>query len=228
MTAPVSGASGSQPQSQSDVSRTSLASDVESFLQLLTTQLKYQDPLSPMDSTQFTSQLAQFATVEQGINTNSNLESLLTLTRSNQAATALSYIGKTVEATGNVNTLTDKGAEYKYTLDRQSSATTIVIRNSANQVVYSTNGENEAGTYDFKWDGKDSNGNLQPAGAYSISVTTTDGDGNSGTAPTFIAGVIDGADMSGDSVNVMIGSVVVPFENIVTLRNPETADATTP
>jgi flagellar basal-body rod modification protein FlgD len=207
-------------QTKSDVARTSLSSDIESFLQLLTTQLKYQDPLSPMDSSEFTSQLAQFATVEQGINTNSNLESLLTLTRSNQAATALSYIGKTVEAKGNVNMLVDGKTEFKYTIDKQSASTTIVVRNAANQVVYSSSGETQAGTYDFKWDGKNTYGAQQPDGAYSVSVTTTDSEGKSGTATTFVVGTIDGADMSGDTVNVMIGSITVPFENIVTLRNP--------
>jgi flagellar basal-body rod modification protein FlgD len=211
--------SATSAQTKSDAARTSLASDVESFLQLLTTQLKYQDPLSPMDSTEFTSQLAQFATVEQGINTNSNLESLLALTRSNQAATALSYIGKTVEAKGNANMLKDGQAEFKYTLGKQSASTTIVVRNSANQVVYSGPGETKAGTYGFTWDGKNTYGEQQPDGAYSISVTTTDAEGNSGAATTFIVGTIDGADMSGESVNVMVGSVVVPFENIVTLRN---------
>jgi flagellar basal-body rod modification protein FlgD len=225
MTTSAVGAS-ANAQTKSDVARTSLSSDIESFLQLLTTQLKYQDPLSPMDSSEFTSQLAQFATVEQGINTNSNLESLLTLTRSNQAATALSYIGKTVEAKGNVNTLTEDGAGFKYVIGKQSATTTIVVRNSANQIVYSQNGETQAGTYDFKWDGKDSRGIAQPKDApYSISVTTTDKDGVSGAATTFVVGTIDGADMSGDSVNVMIGSVTVPFENIVTLRNPTDSDS---
>lgn len=220
MTTSAVASTASSAQTKSDVARTSLSSDIESFLQLLTTQLKYQDPLSPMDSSEFTSQLAQFATVEQGINTNSNLESLLSLTRSNQAATALSYIGKTVEAKGNVNMLVDGETEFKYTIDKQSASTTIVVRNTANQVVYSTSGENQAGTYSFKWDGKNTYGAQQPDGAYSVSVTTTDSEGKSGTATTYVVGTIDGADMSGDSVNVMIGSITVPFENIVTLRNP--------
>jgi len=220
MTTSAVASTASSAQTKSDVARTSLSSDIESFLQLLTTQLKYQDPLSPMDSSEFTSQLAQFATVEQGINTNSNLESLLSLTRSNQAATALSYIGKTVEAKGNVNMLVDGETEFKYTIDKQSASTTIVVRNTANQVVYSTSGEKQTGTYSFKWDGKNTYGAQQPDGAYSVSVTTTDSEGKSGTATTFVVGTIDGADMSGDNVNVMIGSITVPFENIVTLRNP--------
>ena len=220
MTTAAAAATASSAQTKSDVARTSLSSDIESFLQLLTTQLKYQDPLSPMDSSEFTSQLAQFATVEQGINTNSNLESLLSLTRSNQAATALSYIGKTVEAKGNANMLVDGKTEFKYTIDKQAASSTIVVRNSANQVVYSGTGETKAGTYSFKWDGKNNYGTQQPDGPYSISVTTTDSDGKSGTATTFVVGTIDGADMSGDAVNVMIGSITVPFENIVTLRNP--------
>jgi len=212
-------ASTTSAQTKSDVARTSLSSDIESFLQLLTTQLKYQNPLSPMDSNEFTSQLAQFATVEQGINTNKNLESLLMLTRSNQAATALSYIGKTVEAKGNVNMLIDGKTEFKYTIDKPAATTTIVVRNAANQVVYSGQGETMAGTYSFSWDGKNSLGVQQPDGAYSVNVTTTDGENKSGAATTFVVGTIDGADMSGDSVNVMIGMVIVPFENIVTLRN---------
>jgi flagellar basal-body rod modification protein FlgD len=220
MTTSAVASTASSAQTKSDVARTSLSSDIESFLQLLTTQLKYQDPLSPMDSSEFTSQLAQFATVEQGINTNSNLESLLSLTRSNQAATALSYIGKTVEAKGNVNMLVDGKTEFKYAIDKQSASTTIVVRNTANQVVYSTSGEKQTGTYSFKWDGKNTYGAQQPDGAYSVSVTTTDSEGKSGTATTFVVGTIDGADMSGDNVNVMIGSITVPFENIVTLRNP--------
>jgi hypothetical protein len=74
----------------------SLSGNFETFLTLLTTQLKNQDPLSPMDSNQFTQQLVQFSQVEQQINSNKNLESLIALTKSQSATSAVSYLGKTL------------------------------------------------------------------------------------------------------------------------------------
>ncbi|HZZ11369.1 MAG TPA: flagellar hook capping FlgD N-terminal domain-containing protein, partial [Paraburkholderia sp.] len=73
-----------------------LAGNFDTFLTLLTTQLQNQDPLSPMDSTQFTQQLVAFSGVEQQINTNNNLQSLIALNQSQQAASAVSYIGHSV------------------------------------------------------------------------------------------------------------------------------------
>ncbi|MCC7047960.1 MAG: hypothetical protein IT562_14710, partial [Alphaproteobacteria bacterium] len=76
-------------------SMSKLAENFDQFLTLLTTQLKNQDPLSPMDSAQFTQQLVSFAGVEQQINTNKNLETLLSLQKSNQMVGALDLMGKT-------------------------------------------------------------------------------------------------------------------------------------
>ena len=78
-------------------SKTKLSSDLNSFLTLLTSQLKNQDPLSPMDSTQFTNQLVQFSQVEQQINMNSNLTNLIGLTQQSIASNVVNYIGKTIE-----------------------------------------------------------------------------------------------------------------------------------
>src|ERR1700741_5143854 len=78
-----------------------LAKDLNSFLLLLTSQLKNQDPLSPMDSTEFTNQLTQFAQVEQQINMNANLASLIGLTQQSIASNTVNYIGKTIEGPSN-------------------------------------------------------------------------------------------------------------------------------
>ena len=77
----------------------SLASNFDTFLTLLTTQLQHQDPLSPMDSTEFTQQLVQFSSVEQQISANKNLESLIALTKSRSSADAVSYLGKSLTTT---------------------------------------------------------------------------------------------------------------------------------
>src|SRR6267142_4445505 len=74
----------------------SLSTNFNTFLTLLTTQLKNQDPLAPMDSNQFTQQLVQFSQVEQQINANKNLESLISLTKNQASVNAVSYLGKTL------------------------------------------------------------------------------------------------------------------------------------
>ena len=79
-----------------------LSADMNTFLTLLTTQLKYQDPMDPMDTAEFTNQLVQYSSVEQAIQTNSKLDNLLTLTVSNLGAQAISYIGKTAQVLGDV------------------------------------------------------------------------------------------------------------------------------
>jgi len=83
-------------------SRQTLSADMNTFLTLLTTQLKYQDPLDPMDTAEFTNQLVQYSSVEQAIQTNEKLDSLLSMNVANLGAQAVSYIGKTVQVLGDV------------------------------------------------------------------------------------------------------------------------------
>jgi flagellar basal-body rod modification protein FlgD len=73
-----------------------LSGNFSTFLTLLTTQLKNQDPTSPMDSNQFTQQLVEFSQVEQQINTNTNLQTLISQGTAQSAAYATGYLGKTV------------------------------------------------------------------------------------------------------------------------------------
>lgn len=89
-----------------------LAENFDNFLTILITQLQNQDPLSPMESNEFTSQLVQFTGVEQQVLQNKNLEELIRLQSANQTLSAVSFIGKLVEATGDTNTLTDGEATF--------------------------------------------------------------------------------------------------------------------
>src|SRR5262245_29800369 len=102
----------------SSTSMGKLTENFDQFLALLTTQLKNQDPLSPMDSSEFTNQLVQFAGVEQQIATNKNLESLVTLQKSSQVMGALELMGKKVEVSGTTVPLQDKSATFVYTLPK--------------------------------------------------------------------------------------------------------------
>ena len=140
----------------------------DQFLTLLTAQLRYQDPLSPMESTEFTSQLVQFASVEQSIRINDQLETLIEMQRNDDSATALGYIGHTVEVPGNVVTLKGGHAEIAYILDENARTTAISILDSAGQLVLAANGETVAGKHHFVWNGTSNTGVQLPDGEYRI------------------------------------------------------------
>jgi len=162
---------------KSDAGRTSLTSNFNTFLTMLTTQLKHQDPLSPMDSTQFTSQLVQYAGVEQQINTNSNLEKLLTFQQNTQTAQAVSYLGESVEVAGNQLPVQNHSGTFSYTLPQAASSCDIQIKDSAGTVVYKTSGDLTAGRHDLAWNGVDSSGKTLDDGLYTVNVVAKDKDG---------------------------------------------------
>ena len=113
-------------QSADDQAR--LEEDLNQFLTLLVTQLENQDPLDPMDSTEFTSQLVQFASVEQQIKQNTNLEQLVGLQQNNQISSMVNFIDKLVEVEGQSIPLEDGQAEFTYTLPVNAKSASIIIR----------------------------------------------------------------------------------------------------
>jgi flagellar basal-body rod modification protein FlgD len=172
--------------SKSLTSGKSLAKNFDTFLTMLTVQLKHQDPLSPMDSTQFTNQLVQFAGVEQQINANSNLEKLITATSLNTKSQALGYIGHYVEADSNMvplqggaDKITDKveliggKSTFNYTLDGTAATTQLKITNANGVVVRTIAGEIGKGRHEYTWDGTDSSGQKVADGTYTVTATST-------------------------------------------------------
>src|SRR5215467_9403144 len=112
-----------------------IASNFTTFLQLLTTQLKNQNPLDPLDTNQFTQQLVQFAQVEQQMKSNDQLSSLVSLEKSAQATTALAYVGATVVVDGSTAALTNGSATWNLNVTKPSTAT-ITIKDSTGQNVF--------------------------------------------------------------------------------------------
>lgn len=202
----------------SEASRKTLAGDLNAFLSLLTTQLKYQDPLSPMDSSEFTAQLAQFASVEQGIKTNENLESLIGLTKATQISTGVSYIGRTIEADTNVGALVNGRADFLYSLPKTSAATVITVRNDKGQVVYTKQGDTTPGSHDFAWNGRDANGIQLPDAPYSVSVAAKDAAENPISVVTHMLGRVDGVVTSDGTINVLVGEVAIPLDKILSVK----------
>ncbi|MDX1486403.1 MAG: flagellar hook assembly protein FlgD [Alphaproteobacteria bacterium] len=203
----------------SQEAQTKLAGDLQNFLTLLTTQLKHQDPLEPMDSTEFTAQLAQFAAVEQAIQTNANLEKLITSNLSNRALSAVGYLGKTVEVKGGSAALVDGKAEFAYELPLNATAAAITIRNEAGVAVHVAPAQITAGRHGFTWDGTNQQGVTQPDGTYSITVTAAGENGNSIHVETYAVGIVDGADSSGETVKLTINGIAYPLADVVAVRD---------
>ena len=209
---------------QADSSK--LSADLNTFLRLLTTQLKYQDPLDPMDTAQFTQQLVQYSGVEQAIQTNSKLDNLVNLNVANLGAQAVSYIGKTAQVIGDVMPLDGGKAKATYTLDKNVQSTTIYVKDGSGKVVYTTSGNITAGTHEFKWDGKDSNGVQQADGAYQIVIGSNVTDGESpANVMTTVFGKVTGVASDETSIYIGLGNAVTAYlGDILTVRNDDYFD----
>ena len=203
-----------------------LSADMNTFLKLLTTQLKYQDPLDPTDTSKFTEQLVQYSSVEQAIQTNAKLDTLLALNNNNLGAQAVSYIGKVAQVLGDVMPLANGQAQATYTLDKDVLSSTVMVKDGSGNIIYTQAGNTTAGTHTFKWDGKDSNGNQLEDGAYQIVVNTTVGAGETpASVVTTILGKVTGVASDSNGVYIGLGdSVTANLSDILTIRDGDFFD----
>ncbi len=191
-----------------------LSSNFDTFLTLLTTQLKNQDPTSPMDSNQFTQQLVEFSQVEQQINTNTNLNTLITQGQTQIGSYATSYLGKTVSITNGNAPLSGGTASWNYDLGTTASQDTLTVTDANGKVVYSGAGETAAGSHQFTWDGKDNNGNQLSDGTYTLAVAAQTADGTAVTNSVSSTGVVSEIDMTSGTPQLVIGGMEVGLANI--------------
>jgi len=164
----------------------------DEFLRLFTTQLKYQNPLKPMDSTEFTSQLAQFSSLEQLVGIGDKLDGILSYQDSLNNAFATNLMGKMVKTEGNRVNL--KGsASISYQVPQNVEKMTLNINNSSGEVVRTIElGKQPAGGNKYTWDGTDNNGNPLPDGPYTMEFTAADADGNSVPVSTDTLSMVTG------------------------------------
>lgn len=190
-----------------------IANNFDQFLTLLTTQLKNQSPLDPLDTNQFTSQLVQFAGVEQQLKTNETLASLLSLNAAGTATSAVGFIGSTITADGATTRLEKDKAEWQVNVPRGGAAT-ITIKNASGSVVQTLTKTLVAGDQTYRWDGKTSTAQTAPDGEYTITIDAKDTAGAAMTATTKISGVVDGVDFSGSIPTLKIGAISVPIDQV--------------
>ncbi|TMJ78477.1 MAG: flagellar biosynthesis protein FlgD [Alphaproteobacteria bacterium] len=173
-----------------------LAGNFQSFLTLLTTQLKNQNPLDPLDTNQFTQQLVQFAGVEQQLRTNDQLSALLSLQQTAQSTQALTFVGKTAVVDGDTAALSHGLATWNLSVPTDSNVN-IAITNSAGQTVFTNSYAVSAGSNQaFGWDGKNNDGSVLPDGQYKLTATAADSAGNSVAVSKQIQGVVSSVDLT--------------------------------
>jgi flagellar basal-body rod modification protein FlgD len=181
--------------SATGVDQGTLAKNFTQFLQLLTTQLKNQNPLDPLDTNQFTQQLVQFAQVEQQLKSNDQLATLVSLQKTAQATHALGFVGETVVVDGSTASLVGGQANWSLNVPKPA-VVTVNIRNAAGQNVFSGNYTMSAGPQQFGWDGRGNNGTQWPEGSYTMTVTAKDAGGQPVAVPTEVEGVVNAADLT--------------------------------
>ncbi|WP_448188888.1 flagellar hook assembly protein FlgD [Azospirillum sp. sgz301742] len=199
-----------------------LGDNFNNFLNLLTTQLKNQDPTKPMDSNEMTSQLVQFANVEQNIGTNTRLDKLLKMQQASTASSNLSYLGKTVSYEGTSFTL---GADTKdtplaYELDTKAKTVDVKIVDSNGKTVRTIKGETASGKHQLGWDYKDNDGKVVPAGTYKLSVAATAEDKNTVIEPkTYTFGTVVGVGSTKDGETTLsVDGRELPLSSIASVH----------
>ena len=208
--------------SKTDKASDSLFSNYQDFVKLLTVQLENQDPTKPLETDQLTSQIAQLSSVEQQINTNKNLEKILASFSQNQVTQNVSYIGKMVEATGNLGALIGGQGIFVYNLKAPAATTQVQIVDQSGNVVYSRDGTNLAGRNTFVWDGKNNQGQQVQDGTYAITVSAKDASGKVVEAQTSTAGRVTSVETIDGTTYVAVGDVLIPQEQIFSVREMPT------
>jgi flagellar basal-body rod modification protein FlgD len=219
MATPVSAASAGSILNRVEDSRNRLADSEETFLQLLTVQLKNQDPLSPLDSNQFTQQIVQMTGVEQQLISNDLLTMLVGMNEGGLAG-AVGLIGKSVSAQTPQSSLENSQAAWSYDLDRNAANMKLEIVNSLGQTVWSQDKTSVAGgSHDLVWDGKSDDGQVQPDGLYTLKLTATGTGGETIGSSIAISGVASAVETVDGQTVVTVGKSKVPISSIVGVRN---------
>jgi len=208
--------------------QTMLASNFETFLSLLTAQLKNQDPLSPVDSNQFTAQLTQMAGVEQQLLTNELLKGMLAA-QGGGLGDAADFIGKEATAAWPATRFQDGQASWSYELAGNAASATLQVVNGAGQVVWQGDAPDKTtGVHDFTWDGETTTGgNAQEDEVYTLKVVAKDAAGGDLDAQVLTRGRVSGVEMYDGEVYLTVGAAVLPMSSVIALEEASSAPVDT-
>lgn len=201
--------------STTNSSTAALSSDYTMFLKLLTTQLQNQDPMNPMDTAQYTQQLVQYSQVEQSIEQNTTLKSILSAMGSSDLSQASSLIGQKVAFDSASTGLGDSPAQWDYTASRSVSSITATITNASGKTVDTRTITPDGLTGSFNWDGTLSTGGTAPAGAYTLTLTGKDSSGSDVDVSVQSVGTVQEVQSSNGTVSLQVNGQSMPLSSVV-------------
>jgi flagellar basal-body rod modification protein FlgD len=204
-----SGVAGASSQALAD-----LSGNLDNFLTILTTQLQFQDPLSPLDTHEFTNQLVLFSSVEQQVQQNKKLESLVTLQQNSVALGSVDYIGKVIETNGNTTQLENSVAKTTYFLPKNALTTRLNISDPSGDVILTRDIPTTAGIHTFVWDGLNGQGIQQPDGAYTFSITAKDTSDDLISHDQTVFGTVTGVQFENGASILQMGDIPVSLSDI--------------
>ena len=195
----------------------------DEFLKLLVTQLSHQDPLKPMESHEFASQLAQFSSLEQLQNMNGTMEEgimsdyMMTQSINNTLATTL--IGKTAMASGNNISFTGDPTAIQFKLNSPAETVTVSIKDSAGNIVKTiTETGFPEGLNSIEWNGENAVGDNVSAGEYSYTVSAYDGNEAAVGASPLIVGEIEGITFEEGGIVLMINGQTISLNEVLEIK----------
>lgn len=214
--------------SGADAASKKLSDDFDNFMRLLTTQLQNQDPTEPLDTNQFTQQLATLSSVEQAVATNKNLEKLINMTQNQQVTNAVGFIGKAVETQGQEAFLDQGKAKLSYDVPAGAAKVTIAVFSQSGKPIYTSETPLTAGRQTFHWDGTNSfTGEKLPDGLYAFGVVARDAKGAELDSKTYTIGNVTGVSLGDEDMELTINNAfTVPLSDVTTVYEAE--EKTTP
>lgn len=198
-----------------------LADDFSQFLTLLTTQLQNQDPLNPMDSSEFTNQLVQFSQVEQAINSNQKLDALVNLQLANISSVALGYVGMDVMyRSADMNYDGATPVKVNYALSQDAINAKMNVFDEEGHLVYTADVPKTVGAHEMTWDGSNLGGGKVAPGTYSVHIDAFDPNNNVIDTSTVVSGRVRGIESQDGVIYLLVGDRAVALGNVINATVP--------
>jgi flagellar basal-body rod modification protein FlgD len=195
-----------------------ISGNFNDFLSLLTTQLQNQDPSSPMDTSQFTSELAQFAGVQQQVDTNTNLASLLQVAQGQALLQGTSLIGQPVSLNGTTLPLQNGVGTVTFTAPG-AEPVQITVQDAAGDTLASQTVTAAQGANRWTWNGLGPSGATEPDGAYTVSVNAVGAGGALTALPFTTGGTVTGVVNTAGTVDLQFGPTTLALADLASVGN---------
>lgn len=217
-TAAASATSGTTSQTTGSTALSSLSANFGDFLSMLMTQLQNQDPTSPMDTNEFTSELVQFSSVEQQINTNTSLTQLIQLTQAGEVMQAAAMTGKHVTVSSDHVPLQNGQGVIQFTTPA-AEPVDIAIYNDSGTKLSETMLMSVKGTNTWTWNGTNGSGRSLPDGSYRFTVTAANSGGTTTSVPASVIGLATGVQSQSSGIQLELGALSVNFSSVQSVGN---------